>query len=312
MLPPILVLGYDTIVYENFSAAGGLSTCGVWLNADWSENSNAAITSGDNSATLAVPAGAAYFVPTIITAQKSAATLRKLKNVPTNKISKYAIYPPIGNGLNGMAFTSFGDSITYNGVWQPYIIAEHLVVHTNCGIGSTKLAGTGATAFHQTVRLDAVKAADPDIVTILGGANDITDGDITIGTAAEFAAALGDKNTATFVGAYSKIIETLLAWKPTLRIIILGTTWAHMDGVDVRAAGSSLTYTDFSDASKLVAQYYGLPFADLHGECGFNAFTMEDSPNNIYSADHIHPNAAGAKRIAEVVSRAFEKAFLFD
>lgn len=312
--PPISVDGYDSVLCENFTGSGGLSTFGSFFDVNWAYLSDATVGATDITKTFSVPAGAAYFIPTVIAAQADLCKLYRIANSYETRISKNAIYPPIGDGsgLYGKKWVSFGDSITFQNSWQPYLINKYALNHTNCGIGSTYLSGSTANAFHQAVRLNTVMAADPDIVTILGGANDLGDIDITIGTEAEFSKALASKDTTTFIGAYSKIIETLLAWKPTLRIIILGTTWAHGDGVDVRPVGSTLTYTDFSNASKLVAQHYGLPFADLHGETGFNAFTMGDSPNNIYSSDNIHPNAAGGKRIAEVVDKTLTPMFAHD
>jgi hypothetical protein len=199
--------------------------------------------------------------------------------------------------------------------------------------------------------LTAVKNANPDLVTILGGANDltnITDGLIEIGDATEFVRAMpanptasenaanysssssytlgayckkdgalyecttainnGEawngahwkavKNVDTFIGAYSYIIEHLLEWKKNLSIVILGTTWAHGDGKEV---SNVATYTEFSEASRMVAQYYGLPFVDLHGKAGFNKFTMGDGVYAVYSSDHIHPNEEGAKNITKLV-----------
>ncbi len=211
------------------------------------------------------------------------------------------------NPLEGKRFTSFGDSITYQNTWQPYLLEKYGLIHTNCGIGSTALSGKSETAFWQDSRLNAVMESNPDVVTILGGANDILLNPV-LGTAEEFNKPLSEKDTNTFIGAYSYIIEKLLAWKPTLRIVILGTTWAHNDGKDY---SDTLTYTDFSNASEQVAAYYGLPFADLHGECGFNYYTMQGE-NSPYSPDHIHPNDEGGKRIAEVVDKEFQNLFAFD
>lgn len=197
------------------------------------------------------------------------------------------------NSLNGKIWCSFGDSITSREMWQGYVVEELKITHINCGVSSTCLSGSEANAFWQDIRLQEIKNANADIVTILGGANDLTKNPV-IGTAAD----IKSKDVSTFIGAYSYIIENLLTWKPSLEIIILGTTWAHNDGTD---HSDVVTYSDFSNACKLVAEYYGLPFVDLHANLGFNEFTMGNNPYNVYSSDHIHPNELGAKKIANMV-----------
>lgn len=257
--------------------------------------------------------------------------------------------------LTGKKWTAFGDSITYRNAWQPDIVELLALNYTNCGIGSTRLSGENVSedlpSMWKDSRLDAVKASNPDIVTILGGANDITLATNTIGSADQLeydpplnaedsanasaydsgtsyvagnycihdsklmectAATSGAydsskwknvKNVNTFIGAYGYIIDKLLEWKHRLAIVILGTTWGKNDGADVAANG--LTYTDYSEASKTVAAFYGLPFVDLHGKTGFNKYTMGSGEYAIYSADQIHPNATGAKRIAKLVLDCF-------
>lgn len=221
------------------------------------------------------------------------------------------VYKAPTNKIMGKKWVSLGDSITNRAQWQHHLYNKYGLAHTNCGIGSTCLAGPDDATlppFWNANRLAEVKVADPDILTILGGANDLVKPNITMGDETQFELPLASKDKNTFIGAYSYIIETLLAWKPTLRIVILGTIWAHMDGKDY---SDTYTYTDFSDACRKVAAYYGLPFVDLHGKCGFNKFTMEDAPYNIYSADHIHPNAEGGRIMAEVIDEVFSSLFMF-
>lgn len=196
--------------------------------------------------------------------------------------------------LAGKTIAFLGDSITGRESWTPYITQRLGGTGVNCGIGGTCLSGSESTAMWQASRLNTVKAANPDVLTILGGANDLVQNP-AIGTEAN----LADKNTGTFIGAYSYIINNLLTWKPSLKIIILATTWAHNNGADY---SSTVTYGDFAAACKLVAEYYHLPFVDLYNQSGFNQYTLGDSPFNIYSADHIHPNDAGGRIIASMVA----------
>jgi len=300
---PIPVTAGEIYLVENFTstyAPSTLSTRGIFLDANFIYVSLlVADDSTSYSPKYTVPAGAAYMMVLFETALLSTFSIKRIYSPTVNDmmIRRNAIYP--GYWIS-KKWVSFGDSITYRELWQPDVVTELGLVHTNCGIGSTQLAGTGATAFWQDARLDVVKAADPDVITILGGANDLV-GEILIGTAAEFAAALGAKDTNLFLGAYSYIIENLLTWKPTLKIILLTTTYAHLDGATM-APASGLRYTDYANATKLVALYYGLLYVDLHGEAEVNKLTQ-----STYTSDGIHPNTDGAKAIAKLVIAGLEK-----
>lgn len=199
--------------------------------------------------------------------------------------------------LVGKTWVGFGDSLVlqdasrYPGItWSPFVEQYTGLVFKNCGIGSTCLAGNSTNSFWQ--RINSVEAYNPEVVTILGGANDLIQG-IQIGTEAEFTKTLANKDKTNFLGAYSYIIETLLTWKPALKIYIMTTTYAHNDGVSY---SQTLTYSDFAEASRQVARYYGLPIIDLYYEQGINKVTQ-----STYTSDGIHFNTIGAKACANLV-----------
>ncbi len=240
-----------------------------------------------------MPANAAYVSFNYMTPKSSELIIERIFSpIIISKLPKSIIYGE--NVLKGKRWVSFGDSLTYRNLWQPYVLSEIALEHTNCGIGSTFLSGTSSTAFWQNSRLDVVKAADPEIITILGGANDLTQ-DSPIGTDAEFDAILSSKNTSNFKGAYSYIIENLLTWKPSLKIIILTTSFAHLGGAAYSPSGN-MRYYMYADASREVAYHYGLPVVDLYREMGINKLTQ-----SVYTSDTIHWNDAGAKVVASLV-----------
>lgn len=205
------------------------------------------------------------------------------------------------NGWNNKNWVSYGDSMTARNGWQPYVVSKFNLIHTKLGIGSTKIAGTSNVSLPcmwEDVRINAVKAANPDVITIMGGNNDWALG-IGIGTDSEFELALENKDKTKFKGAYSYIIETLLTWKPTLRIFLMTTpfgTNTNTEKHEPTNATTALTIRDFSKATEEVAKYYGLPCIDIRGEAGVNGFSR-----SAYISDNVHCTEAGWKRMAEVV-----------
>ena len=191
-------------------------------------------------------------------------------------------------------WSSFGDSITKQELWQPYVANQYNLIHSNCGIGSTTLAGTKIKSFWHSERLNTLKETMPDIVTILGGANDLV-ADIPIGDINQFNLNIKHKDKKSFLGAYSYIIEDLLSWKPDLLIILLSTINAHRNGSSIKHQ-SNLTYKDYADATKKVASFYGLLCVDLYSNSGINEATEQ-----LYTCDGIHPYERGAIKIAATV-----------
>jgi hypothetical protein len=222
-----------------------------------------------------------------------------------------------------MVWCSFGDSITQQNRWQWYVEQNFNINHICCGLGSTTVAtpyegasitrpsfytderlGLGSYSETKSATVDGVTynlviPNNPDIVTIMGGANDVKYGS-GVGTNAELSKPLEEKDKETFYGAYSYIIERLLTWKPTLRIILITTHNAHFDRPNWCLEGYS--YKILADAVKEIGSYYAIPVVDVNSECGINKLTAET-----YLEDGIHPNALGGELLAERVIPEFSK-----
>ena len=253
-----------------------------------------------------VPSGVGYVMFLMVLESNSNLRVEKISSPNSEiKVIRSSIFPPIPEGVgeilwNGIRWTSLGDSLTFRETWQPYLVTKYGLIHTNCGISSTRLAGADSNAFWQDVRLNAVKASNPSLLTILGGANDLTQ-DIPIGTDSEFDLPLGSKDKLNFKGAYSYIIENLLTWKPSLKIIILTTSFAHSGGASYSPSGT-MRYYMYANASREVAQHYGLPVVDLYRDMNLNKLTQ-----SIYTTDNIHWNETGSKVVASLVADVLNK-----
>ena len=197
----------------------------------------------------------------------------------------------------GKKWTSFGDSLTAQENWQGYVVSKLGLVHTNCGVGGSALGGNLENCpygcFWENSRINAIKESDPDMITILGGANDLQYRTL-IGEDSEFTATLENKDKSTFKGSYSYIIETLLAWKPTLKIFLLPSIYGS--GIYGSNSTTHLTWRDYAQATRDVADFYNLKCIDISKECGINFINR-----TTYLKDTVHPNLKGGLRIAQVV-----------
>jgi hypothetical protein len=132
--------------------------------------------------------------------------------------------PELNAGLNnkwrGKKWAAMGDSITEYDEYQKKVVGYLGLEQTKCSVSGTAVAGSGANAFHQDVRVEAIPL-DADLVTILGGTNDYAQsnplGDIT------------DSSVATFYGAYNTLIVKLLSRNPFYRITLMTTSYGEYD-----------------------------------------------------------------------------------
>lgn len=225
----------------------------------------------------------------------------------------------------------FGDSLTENGgaaVW-PDFLAEYLpdydLTVVNSGKGGNALAKvtvvppyewpagtpvgeTGANkgvAYQIAARASGETVLDgldttADLYIIGGGTNDYAGG-VKLGS-------FRDGDITTIYGAAQKIIEhiqsntngRILFLTPPQRYNATDQAWETAGQVDSRGnirnkAGFTLEVA--ANAILETCGYYGVPCLDLYHESGI-------SRNNAakFTADGLHPNAIGAKRIAQLVA----------
>ncbi len=290
--------GYISIV------AGEKYTCSSRIGfVDWFDGlkkyiSTTASMDFANTGYVTAPDGATYarFVATV----EAWDDLQVEKGTSSTSYEPYSIKLPISlvgsnsKELSSCMVTTYGDSIVARNQWQPYVRNYFEMNHTNLGIGSTTMALVESVesdypCMINADRIQAVKDSDPDILIIMAGTNDCHRG-VNLGTEDELSKGLTVKDKTNFIGAYSYLIETLLTWKPMLQIILM--TPMH----SVYEVQNGYDYNKYSEAVRTIAEYYALNVADTSKKSGISKFDY-----TTYTADGLHPNADGARNIANVV-----------
>lgn len=197
---------------------------------------------------------------------------------------------------------TFGDSHVGQGLWQNKVLsALGIENHTNLGVGSSTVAINAKSdklPFIDATRIKAIKDTDCDTIIIIGGTNDVHL-ETPLGTSAELGKAVTEKNKETFYGAYSYLIETLLAWKPTLQIVLCTTPQGYYDST------RPVKYSDVSKVIRELAEYYSCPLADVFGRCGITKANL-----SAFSGDLIHYNQNGNDRVANLIIATIKNSYL--
>ena len=204
--------------------------------------------------------------------------------------------------LKGKSIVFLGDSITA-GVGASCIenrysdvlvrIAE-LGENYNYGISGTRIARQfDRNEYHDVnsfcERFDKMKD-DVDIVFVFGGTNDYGHGDAPFGN-------FEDRTMDTYCGALHYLMRGLIEKYPAAQIVFM--TPLHREGDSNPSIFNQLPLKDYVDKIKETAEYYSSPVLDLYG-CGG---ICPDIPQQkeLYVPDGLHPNDAGAEKIAEKI-----------
>lgn len=194
-------------------------------------------------------------------------------------------------------WTSYGDSVTAQNMWQPYAVSEFGLVHTNLGVGGRQIAGT--SGMNTQAAVDTI-AADQDLLTVMGGVNDWAQSR-TLG-------AVEGTDTETFYGALNVMFERLTTRLPNCRIIAMTPNYAEFaDGNwETRGGwasgiinGAGLSTRDYAEAVRVAAKRWGIPVADVSADEGVNTVNVDAYRKD--DGNHIHPNEIGGPRLAEVL-----------
>lgn len=214
--------------------------------------------------------------------------------------------------LRGKKIVFLGDSITQGAgatneenVYLEVCAKKLGAKAVNFGVGGTRIAPQitpSAEAFCDEYFLLRAKKMDKDadLVVMFGGTNDFGHGDAPFGR-------IGDKNPATFCGAYDALIEYLMATYGKEKLIIVyplrrrNETATNGDGS--KAEGSK-PLAEYHDAEKAIAEKCGLKSVDFWNDGDLNPNTPDGNEN---FADGLHPNDIGHRLLGEKLAEAIAR-----
>lgn len=197
----------------------------------------------------------------------------------------------IGNAL--------GDSITAAGGYLTQLISSlGLSVYTNYGTNGTTIAEQTSGQASAFCNRYSDMSNTCDFVTVFGGTNDY-------GVSIELGTPASTEKT-TFYGALKVLCAGLVTKYPSQRIVFITPLQRDWQGggqvAGVGANGLGYTLIDYCDAIKAVCRDYAIPVLDLYAESGITITNI-----TTWSADRLHPNAAGHIRIGKQLAKFLEK-----
>ena len=196
----------------------------------------------------------------------------------------------VSNKFIGETIITYGDSITHANNWQPYLKRELHCNTENYGIDGSKISGDAATSMCNTARINTLP--DLSFLIIMGGMNDW----------AQNVVIDGDENDVTnFTGGCHAMFKNIINKYPSACIYCVGTSFGYMESFTEKTKNNiGLTTLDYSKKLCEIASVYGIPSISSYenmGVCDINKTLFLRDDGGIY----IHPNADGAKRLANVI-----------
>lgn len=211
--------------------------------------------------------------------------------------------------FKGKKIACLGDSITwgYDGagtgqtqVAKPWV--EQL--KEKCGFAeAVNLGISGSSMGNYSDRNPMFKRVntipeDADVISIMGLTNDFSlNPPLPLGKPEDMA----NKEGNTVYSAVSQTLLGVIARCPGARIFIMTPMdWKNNNG-NTKVANNGVTFKQYRDVIKEVAETYSIPVFELHKEAGFNAdFAIH---RKMFIPDGVHPNQAGYDIMADKISK---------
>lgn len=215
--------------------------------------------------------------------------------------------------LRGKKILFLGDSITQGAgatkkenVYLEVCAKKLGAKAVNFGVGGTRIAPQitpSVEAFCDEYFLLRAKKMDKeaDLVVVFGGTNDFGHGDAPFGR-------IGDKDPATFCGAYDALMEYLTSIYGKDKVVVVYPLRRYNEtstnGENGRKAEGSKPLAEYYNAEKAIVEKYGLKSVDFWNDGDLNPNTPDGNKN---FADGLHPNDIGHRLLGEKLADAIAR-----
>ena len=192
-------------------------------------------------------------------------------------------------------WSTLGNSITDQFLWQPTVMDEIGLRCNEYGQGGTTIGGIiSDSCMYEYLRITQIDTKS-NLISVMGGTNDWGQS-VPLGT-------LYSVDTTTFYGGLNIMIDRLVALRSNAKILLTTppyaykSNWAAAGWADSLTNNVHLTLVDYVNAIKAVGTARGVPVCDLYTLSGIDKTNWAT-----YTQEGIHPNQAGGIKIGEALA----------
>ena len=203
----------------------------------------------------------------------------------------------------GKKICAYGDSVTEQNKWQPYVSSYFNCSFYNRGVGGTTVTQVNGSTNHMSgdMRIESIPT-DSDVILVFAGHNDWSYASIPMGDLKTDSL----NESTSFKSAFALMLKKIQTRCPNAKIMTVtpvgGRTEDALTNQDKQFYIRDLCMTDFANAVREVSSYYGIPCIDVNANSGINTLN-----HTTYIADLIHPNEEGGKLIANEIVNGMKK-----
>ena len=216
--------------------------------------------------------------------------------------SDYSIFYPENGGITDVKDTWWMRVI--NGSNAVFCADASYSGSTTSGVSTEQNDGRPGVSDRRIGDLTSPDGMKPDVILVYMGANDLLV-NIPIGDN-DGTRAVAEGDIENFTDAYTLMLDKVKKAYPDAHVYCITfheiCRWDESGNGYTFKSDTGFISSQYNDKIVLIAKNKGLPLIDVFNGCGINPDNAIDN-----TLDGTHPNAAGAKKIADYILSALDK-----